>query len=64
MLREIKSKCVLQGISIKDLAIKSNIAPTSIYFWDRRTPSVDKVLKVAKILNCTVEELCKDERFN
>ena len=57
MLHNIKEKAREKGITLTDLEKQAGISSKGIYKWDRQDPSVSKVLKVAKILGTTVEEL-------
>ena len=61
MLHKIKELCKEQGITLAELERRVGIASKSIFRWDERIPAVDKVIRVARILDTTVEELCKGD---
>lgn len=60
LYNNIKNIAKAKGVAIckmeKDLAI----ADGSICKWNTNTPGVDKVAKVAKYLETTIDELMKD----
>lgn len=57
MLERIKSECKSKKISIAELERRSDLTPNSIYRWNENVPSVDKIQKVAKILNVSIDFL-------
>lgn len=57
MVREVKRKCAEKLISVAELERAVALPKNSIYKWDRNVPSVKSVLKVARYLGTTVEEL-------
>lgn len=61
MLKNIVDRCKEQGISIAELERKANLAERTIYKWDVSVPSVKKVMAVAKVLGCTVDDLMAEE---
>ena len=61
MLKNIVDRCKEQGISIAELERQANLAERTIYKWDVSVPSVKKVLAVAKVLGCTVDDLMAEE---
>ena len=61
MLKNIVDRCKEQGISIAELERQANLAERTIYKWDVSVPSVKKVMAVAKVLGCTVDELMAGE---
>lgn len=60
LLLNIKELCVEKGITPADLERSAGLCKKTIYAWSRTVPAADKLLKVAKVLDCTVEELMKD----
>lgn len=60
MVHNIKQKCKEMGISLAELERQIGVAPKGIYRWDNQDPAVHKVLKAARILGTTVEELCQE----
>lgn len=57
--QNIKKVATSKGISIRKIEKDTGLVLCSIYHWDNIIPSVDKVVKVAKYLGTTVEELTK-----
>lgn len=60
MVHNIRQKCKEKGITLAELERQVGVAPKGIYRWDTQDPAVHKVLKVARILDTTVEELCRE----
>ena len=55
-----------QGISRLELARRSGVPARTIEDWAMRktkSPNVYQLLKVSKILGCTIEDLLEPERF-
>lgn len=50
-------------MTLEELAAKSGLSRVSVnrYELGTRTPRADAALKLAKALNCTVEELLKED---
>lgn len=61
ILHNIKRLCTERGISLNDLEEMSGIGKNTIYRWGEHSPGIDKVLKVAKTLGVTVEQLLEGE---
>lgn len=57
LLQNIRQRCAEQGISLSELEDKAQLTRCTIYNWDKSTPSADKLIKVARILGTTAEEL-------
>lgn len=57
--QNIKAIADAKNISIRKIEKDTGIVLGSIYHWDDIKPSVDKVAKVAKYLDVTIEELLK-----
>ena len=55
----IKRLCKERKITIGSLEQKTGISRNAISRWDKNSPSVDKVKKVADFLGVTVDELLK-----
>ena len=55
----IKRLCKEQKITIGSLEQKTGISRNAISRWDKNSPSVDKVKKVADFLGVTVDDLLK-----
>lgn len=64
MLEIIQELCREKGISIAEVERRANLANGSIRRWGAAYPSVDKVDRVAKILNTTIEYLYTGEIKN
>lgn len=61
ILMKVKKVSKKKSISIAELERKSNMAANSIYSWNKKTPSIDKVKKVAEVLGVTIDFLTSDE---
>lgn len=61
MLDKIKELCTRNQISIFQLEKQCGLSNGSVYHWDKIAPSYDKVIRVAKVLGVTVEELAGGE---
>ena len=48
------------GISVNSIEKEANLSLGSISKWNTVSPTVKSLLKVAKILNCTVDDLLKN----
>lgn len=57
----IKEIAEEHGLSIKDVANKANIGENSIYRWDKSTPSVKSLQKVADALHVDVTDLTNEK---
>lgn len=64
MLEIIKDLCFQKGITIAELERRANLGNGTIRRWGDTYPSVDKVDRVAKILNTTIEYLYTGEIKN
>lgn len=65
---DIKTRIIklaaIKGIPIIQLEKMCGLSNGSIYHWNEVIPGVDKVLKVAKVLGVTVEELAGGIEWN
>lgn len=61
LLHNIKILCGKRGISLNDLEELAGIGKNTIYRWNEKSPGIDKVMKVAKVLGVTIEELLEGE---
>lgn len=62
LLDNIRKQCRQQKITIDRLEKAAGLAPNTIYKWNRVIPGVDKVQKVAKVLNATVDDLLNNSQ--
>lgn len=53
----VKYLAVKQGISLPDLSEKIGLARTAIYKWDKQTPNVETIEKLAKYFDVSIEFL-------
>ena len=44
-------------MSVLEVERQAGLKPKATYAWDRQSPSIDKVWKVAKVLGVTIDEL-------
>lgn len=49
--------CNKQNKTVAQIELEAGIAPRTITRWNEKAPSIDKVIKVAKVLNTTAEFL-------
>lgn len=61
MLEIIQKLCLTRGITIAELERKADLGNGTIRRWKDSYPSVDKVIRVANILNVSVEYLYTGE---
>lgn len=61
MVNEIKNLCKKNNTNIKQLEKNLEIANGSIRKWDEKSPSYDKVEKVAKYFNVSIEYIIGTE---
>lgn len=57
---------VEQGMSRLELSRRSGVPPRTLEAWAKRTrthPDVYQLLKVAKVLGCSIEDLLEPERY-
>ena len=59
LLNNIKIICIHKGITLKDLEVTAGLPRNTLSKWSRITPGVDKVAKVADVLEVTLDELVK-----
>lgn len=60
ILKNIDEKCEERGLSRSALEKKLELSNGSISKWRKHKPSSDSLMKVAKALDCTMEELMKE----
>lgn len=63
MINRIAEYRKRKGFSQKDLAGEMNVTESAISLWesDRRKPKLDRAIELAKILDCTIDELFEEE---
>ena len=57
----IKARAVTKKLSVRKIEIEAGLSNGAIARWSKKSPSVDKVFRVANVLECTVDDLIKDE---
>jgi transcriptional regulator with XRE-family HTH domain len=57
LFNNVKALCKREGIRVEQLSSDLGWGETSIYRWDKTSPSVDKVVKVANYFCVPVESL-------
>ena len=60
ILKNIERICAERGISIYALEKEANIGNGTIKRWDKSSPTVNSLQAVAKVLECTVDELLSE----
>ena len=59
MIDTIKDLCRINRISVSELEELLGIGKNTIYRWDKSSPSIDKVIKVADYFEISLDELCE-----
>lgn len=58
----IKAKMRMNDIkSLNELERRAGLGLNTVTRWPEKSPSIDKVFRVARVLGCTVDDLIKDE---
>lgn len=57
LINNIKKLCDLKGIAVKDLGITLGIGENAVYKWDKTSPKVDTLQKVADYFNVSIDSL-------
>ena len=57
MLEIIQDLCYKRGVTIAELERKANLGNGTIRRWDKSYPSIDKVMRVARVFNVSLEYL-------
>lgn len=60
----IKSVRVAKGLTQKDLAEKIGVNQSAVSLWEKGStgPVFARLAEIAKVLECTVDELIQDDR--
>lgn len=64
LVDNIKRLCEQAGISISKLGTDLGFGNGAIYNWDKSSPSVDKILKVANYFNVSVDLILSSNEIN
>lgn len=57
IFNKIYEKATIKGISINALERQAGLASGSTYKWNKVSPSVKNLSKVAKVLGCSISDL-------
>ena len=57
LVENIRKACAERKMEVTELERAAGLPRNSIYKWDKHIPSVDRVKKVAAVLQVTVDEL-------
>lgn len=57
MFSIISEKAKARGMTVAQVEKAADIGHQTIRRWDTHSPSIDKVFRVARVLDCTVDEL-------
>lgn len=57
LVKNIKNKAARAGMTIDQVERAAGISERTIRRWDNHSPSIDKVFRVAKVLECRVDDL-------
>ena len=58
---KIKELAKAQRLSIRQIEIAAGLSNGAIARWSEKSPSIDKVYRVANVLGCTVDDLIRDD---
>lgn len=61
-LESIKEKCKEKGLSIFALEKEAGIGNGTIARWDKSSPTLGSLQAVAKVLECTVDDLLTEQQ--
>lgn len=61
LLNKIKQQAAIKNLTLKVVANRAGINEKSMYAWDKSSPKVSNLLKVANVLNVTIDYLVSDE---
>lgn len=57
---KIEALCKKNGISISGLEKATGLGNATIKGWEKSSPRIDSLIKVAKYFGCTVDELMRN----
>lgn len=60
LVRHIKWLARQKGMTLSDVEREAGLGSHTITRWDKVAPSYDKVVRVAQLLDVTVEQLISD----
>ena len=58
IVENIRQICRAKGFQIMRLESECGFARSTIRRWDEVSPSIDKIIRVADVLACSIDELC------
>lgn len=58
---KIKELAKAQRLSIRQIEIAAGLSNGAIARWSEKSPSIDKVYRVANVLGCTVDDLIRED---
>lgn len=62
LLDIVRAKCEEKNMSIAALEKEAGIANATIRGWDKSSPRIDTLQKVAAVLGCSIDELVNEEQ--
>ena len=57
LTEKIKEKGAAKGMSVRKIEIEAGLSNGAIARWSEKSPSIDKVFRVARVLDCRVDDL-------
>lgn len=57
----VKAKCKEKGLSVSLVEKKAGLSTGAISKWNISSPTVENLAAVAKVLECTVDDLLHEE---
>ncbi|MFV0519785.1 MAG: helix-turn-helix domain-containing protein [Lachnospirales bacterium] len=61
---KIKELCKRKNTNLSSLELELGFGKGTIYKWDKSSPSIDKLSKVASFFELTMDEFLKDTPYN
>lgn len=53
----IKARAETKKLSVRKIEIEAGLSNGAIARWSEKSPSIDKVFRVARVLGCSVDDL-------
>jgi transcriptional regulator with XRE-family HTH domain len=57
IVEKIRERAAVKGLTIRRIELAAGLSNGAIARWNEKSPSIDKVFRVARVLGCTVDEL-------
>ena len=57
LVDKVKEACARRGVTVTEVEKAAGLPDNAIYKWDKHSPSIDRVKRVADVLQVTVDQL-------